>query len=261
MNIDKIQTILALGDLLDILRDLSALVEIVGPAPFEHYWLDDDHNLLHETVPYTPDDTLAEASTLSGAATYSKIIRGIARQVWQGKQLDAFSLMWDTVTDGMTAAWSQGAATCGISPDDFTLEERVRRDSLINEQRGHIFLFLEWVNTHRRDGPNKKLWRQILPRTNTWGNAFNKSFNEGQARACANQPLRWVLHGRRITKKPCKDCLKLNDRIYRASIWAKNRIFPQSFDLACSGFNCGCMFVAAPGAKLNKGKPPKLAKQ
>lgn len=250
-----------LGDLLDTLRGLSALVESTEPPPLEHYWLDDDGSLLHESIPYCPDDVLAEAVYPRDATLYTKEIRGIARMVWQGKAVDATRAMWGTVSIGLNAAWNKGAASCGILPGDLTMDEVIRRDMIIIQQRGYIAEFLTWVYTHRRDGPSKLLWRQIQPRVNMWGNAWNRSFNEAKVRACANQPTRWVLHGRHRTKQPCSDCLKMNGRVYRASVWSKHNIFPQSPNLACKGFNCGCMFFAAPGAKLNKGKPPRLSGQ
>jgi hypothetical protein len=244
------------------LRRAQRCAELDGKVV--HYWVDDDSGLIFsEVVEYAPTDVeLAEASTLPGAATYTKLIRGIARQVWRGARIDAFGLMWQTVGDGLTAAWALGAASCGIASAELTVDERIRRDMIIIEQRNYIFGFLEWVNIHRRDGENKLPWASINSRTNTWGNAWNKAYNEGKARACANQKLKWVLHGRRITKVSCVDCKKQNGRIYRASVWAKWQIFPQSFQLACKGFNCGCAFQdAGPDERTNRGRPPRLSGQ
>lgn len=228
----------ALTILLDALESISSIAS-VDPDSITRWWVDDKTGLvLSEAVAYAPTDTeLAEASVLPGASNYTKTIRGIARFVWQGQQVDAFPLMWDAVGTSISRAWAQGAASCGIASDELSLDELIRREMIIQEQRDHILGFLTWVHTHRRDGENKKLWRAIQPRINTWGNAWNKAFNEGKARACANQKLKWLLHGRRVTKVPCVDCKNLNGRIYRASVWARWQVFPQSFQLFCSGFN------------------------
>ena len=229
----------------------------------DHYWLDENGAICHEALDYTPTDIeLSEASTMQSAANYAKTMRGIARQVWRGERINAFPLMWGAVGQGIVQAWAQGAASCGVSEEELTNDERVRREMIIIEQRNHILPFLTWVHTHRRDGDNKLPWRSINSRAAMWGNAWNKAYNEGKARACANQKLEWVLHGRRVTKEPCRDCKKLNGRIYRASTWAKWQIFPQSFQLACKGFNCGCAFKdAEPDERVNRGRPPKLSGQ
>jgi len=182
--------------------------------------------------------------------------------MWQGLPIDGYTLMWDVVGIGITAAWRQGAASCGIAEDELSLEERIRRDMLINAQRGYIMGFVEWVYQHRRDGPDKLKLEQILARAALWGNAWNKAYNESKARACADQKMRWVLHGRRVTKESCPDCLRLNGRIYRASVWARYEIFPQSPMLACGGFKCGCSWGdVGPDEKVTPGRPPRLSGQ
>jgi len=226
----------ALRALLDAAEAIASVDDVGDLSEFNRYWLADDGALLSETVRLVDLD-LAEVDAGASATEYTKAIRGIARVVWQGKEIDAYSLMWSTVGDGMVNAWARGAASCGIADAELTVEERVRRDMLVIEQRNYIFGFLEWVHVHRRDGENKLLWGAIQPRINTWGNAWNKAYNEARARACGDQKLQWVRHKRRVTKKSCPDCLKLDGRIYRASIWAKYRIFPQSLELACSGYN------------------------
>lgn len=247
-----------LSDALDDLRDIGDF----DPVPITRYWLDADGALCQETTEYAASIELSEASATAGAALYAKIIRGIARHVWQGKPIDALQLLWDAVSVGLNDAWNQGARACGIAPDELTLDEQIRRNMLIVQQRQYIPGFLAWVNVHRRDGPDKKFWRQILPRTRSWANAWNRAYNEARARACGNEKLMWVLHGRHATKKPCDDCKKLNRRVYRASIWSKYNIYTQSPELACKGFNCGCAFrPAGPDANVTPGKPPRLAGQ
>jgi hypothetical protein len=248
-----------------LLDAAQAIADVDKPVPadrFTCYWLDESGALQSAEVELD-DAELSEVSADVSAASYTKEIRGIARLVWQGVQgIDAFGLMWNVVGIGMVNAWARGAASCGIDEPDLTVEERVRRDMLVIEQRNYVFGFLEWVHVHRRDGENKLLWAAIQPRINTWGNAWNRAYNEARARACGDIKLKWVLHGRRVTKKSCPDCLKLAGRIYRASIWAKYRIFPQSPELACGGFNCGCDWGdVGPDERATGGRPPRLSRQ
>lgn len=228
-------------------------------SSYTHYRVTESR-ILSETVEYEPTDQLTELA--GGAASYAKDIRGIARAAWQDLPIDGYSQMWDTVGLGVTDAWRQGAASCGIAESDLSPEERVRRDGMVVEQRGYIWNFITWIYDHRRDGPDKLLWRAVAARAALWGNAWNRAYNEAKARACANTKLRWVLHGRRVTKKSCPDCLKLNGRVYRASIWAKYAVFPQSPDLACGGFRCGCDWGdVGPDERVTPGRPPRLAGQ
>jgi hypothetical protein len=214
------------------------------------YHLDADGQLASELAEYQPDDTLAEQA---GAASYTKDIRGIARAVWQGLDIDAYSIMWDTVGLGIEKAWYQGAKSCGISEDELTLEEKLRRDTMITDQRNYIMGFLDWVHEHRRDGPEKLPFARIVSRANMWGHGWHSAYNEAMSRACANQKLRWVLGP---TKVHCNDCATYADRIYRASIWQKYDIRPQHPSLGCHGFGA-CAFEVTD-EKCNPGRPPRM---
>ena len=226
---------------------------------FTRYTLSDDGHIVSELAEYQPDDTLAEQRR---AESYAKDIRGIARAVWQSLPIDAYPMMWDVVGLGISTAWQQGAASCGISEDELTLDERIRRDIIINEQRNYIIGFIDWVYEHRRDGPSKAPLASILARAALWGNAWTRTYSEAKARACADLKLRWRLHGRRVTKESCVDCLKMDGRVYRASIWAKYSIFPQSPDLACGGWACGCSWEEVDASTpANRGRPPRLSGQ
>ena len=225
---------------------------------YTHYW-NDGAAILSESVEYEAPAILAEQA---GAEAYAKDIRGAALQAWLGLALDASTIMWDTVGLGIAAAWRDGAATCGISEDELSHEEKMRRDEIIREQRNYIPDFLNWVYAHRRDGPDKLLWRDILPRTVLWANAWDRTYNEAMVRACSDQKIRWVLHGERVTKEPCRDCLRLDGRIYRSSIWAKYEIYPKVSTLACGGWRCGCSWgEVGADEKVTPGRPPSLAGQ
>jgi len=220
---------------------------------YTSYYLDADGVLLAELVEYEPpDDALAELA--GGAASYAKDIRGVARAVWQGLPIDGYSLMWDTVGLGITDAWLQGAASCGIAADELTLEERVRRDVMINEQRGYIMGFLDWVYTHRRDGPDKLLLRIVLARAALWGNRWAQAYHAAKIQACSDQKLMWVLGP---TKDHCVDCSRLNGKVKRASQWQASGWQPQGSMLTCGGFRCLCSLIITD-APLSKGPLPRV---
>ena len=221
---------------------------------FTRYYLTESGELLSESVEYEPDDTLL--SEQAGADTYAKDIRGIARVVWQGLPLDGYSLMWDTVGLGITAAWAQGAASCGIAEEDLTLDERIRRDMLVNEQRGHIMGFLDWVYAHRRDGPDKLKQSVILARAAIWGNRWSQAYQVSMTMACANQKTMWMLG----PTEHCDSCLKLNGKAKRNSYWQRMGILPRvpgAPYLKCQGYNCQCT-LELTDEPLSKGPLPRL---
>jgi len=219
---------------------------------YTRYQIDDKGTaILSESVEYEPPAILAEQA---GAAAYAKDIRGIARAVWQNLPIYAYATMWDVVGLGITAAWRQGAATCGISEDELSLEEKTRRDEIITEQRSYVPGFLDWVYAHRRDGPDKLLWRQILPRTVLWANAWNKAQNISMTMACGNQKLMWVLGP---TKEHCHDCSRLDGKVKRASQWEASGWQPQGSMLTCGGWRCLCDLVITD-APLSKGYLPRV---
>jgi len=220
---------------------------------FTRYTLSDDGHILSELAEYEPDDTLAEQRR---AESYAKDIRGIARAVWQSLPIDAYPMMWDVVALGISTAWQQGAASCGISEGELTLDERIRRDIIINEQRNYIIGFIDWVYEHRRDGPDKLPLASIIARANTWQKGYLEAYNLAKMMACGNQKLMWMREVLRSVKQGCNDCLNYDGRVYRASTWHRYDIRPQHPGLGCHGFGA-CGFVVTD-EKCNPGRPPGM---
>lgn len=221
---------------------------------YTRYSLSPKGHILSETVEYEPPDTLTEIA--GGADSYAKDIRGIARAVWRSFPLDGYAIMWDTVGLGIADAWRQGAVSCGVAEDELTLEEKVRRDVMINEQRGYILGFLDWVYAHRRDGPDKLLLRVILARAALWGNRWSQAYQTSMTMACANQKTMWALG----PTEHCDSCLKLSGKVKRNSYWHRMGILPRvpgALYLKCRGYNCQCTLVPTD-EPLSKGPLPRL---
>lgn len=81
---------------------------------------------------------------------------------------------------------------------------------------------------------------QLLNRVAVWGTALLGVANIGMVHRRGNPELMWVFTP---GKEHCNDCLDLNGTIRRASEWRAQGPMPQSRDLECSGYNCGCYFV------------------
>jgi hypothetical protein len=97
----------------------------------------------------------------------------------------------------------------------------------------------------------------VFTRVELWVNGFQRIKTLAQTLACGDLKYEWQL-GMRLVH--CKDCKKLNGRVYRGSIWAKHDIYPRHWDLECRGVHCGCGLVQTD-KPLTPGFPPKLTYQ
>ena len=199
--------------------------------------------------------------TKHGLANYTQSLRRTAYALWIGAiTMGEFSSDFlDSMARGLSRAWREGAAEFGIAPDELNSQERLKLELLIAEN-------IPFINPLGADilagkkGVGK--WGPFKDRINrAWANRYNQMRNQGALLAAKNQKMEWVLHLAHFTKEPCEDCLKMNGRVYRREVWLKAQVFPQSRDLKCNGVNCGCKFRAAPDARINKGRPPKLFHQ
>ncbi|MCK4958401.1 MAG: hypothetical protein KAT00_03355 [Planctomycetes bacterium] len=199
--------------------------------------------------------------TKHGLADYTQSLRRPAYALWKGAiSLAEFATTFIAALHrGLSRAWREGASEFGIAPDELNSQERMKLELAIAENLQYINPFGADIIAGKK-GISK--WAPFKDRINrVWANRYNQMRNQGALLAAANQKMEWVLHLRHFTKEPCKDCLNLNGRVYRRETWLKAQVFPQSRDLECQGFWCGCGFRPAPEARVNRGRPPKLTGQ
>jgi hypothetical protein len=146
--------------------------------------------------------------------------------------------MMSTIRAGLTRAYAEGAAACGIMPAEYTFEEKIALEQTIVREQNYVGQFADAIE--KGDKANGGKLKPHMARAKMWVNRYNDVVNRAKVTACKNKKMKWVLHLVRPTKEPCKDCLKLNGRIYRAYTWQKWNVRPQSPDLACNGILCGC---------------------
>ena len=150
-------------------------------------------------------------------------------------------------------AWHEGAATCGIQPDELTDEELQALETEINQEITYIWQFsvdiIGDIISNRNSGGKLK---PLLDRVELWMNAYHRLKSQAQLMACADQKLKWVMDP---AQENCEDCQKYNGRVYRGSIWAKYGIQPQGSNLACGGWRCGCILVVTDDP-VTAGRPP-----
>ena len=186
---------------------------------------------------------------------YQKAINSAVRGLWSGVM--DYGEFWDamnaSIFRGLTAAWNEGAAKCGVSPGELTSEELQERQKAIYSEFNHVNDFAEAIEDKSKDNGGKL--GPLLSRAKLWGNRYRDLINRAKIAACKDKKMIWTLGD---TCKHCPDCLKYEGRVYRASVWDKWDVRPQHPGLACNGFNCKCS-LDPTDAPANKGRPPKLS--
>lgn len=195
------------------------------------------------------------AKSLEG---FGRSVRSAARILWRGDDPNALFNFADTlnaaVFRGYEQAWREGAKTCGILPEDRTPEEQVVLAEYISVAQSRILPLGDFIGTHSRANGGK--WGDLQPRLNVWINRYNEIVARAQQMSCKDTKLKWVYGD----TQHCSTCLKLNGRIYRASIWQAYDIYPQDTrpgHLNCRGFNCQCRFEPTT-EPVTPGRPPNV---
>lgn len=193
-----------------------------------------------------------------GKADFTLSLRAAVRGLWAGR-LDMFGFtetMIGAFQRHFEVAWREGAATCGIRPDERTEEETKRLSDLVNDQIPYVLPLGEYIQENNK--AEGGLLRVPLKRLPPWINRYDEVKAIAQLMACGNTKLVWRL-GK--TVEHCKTCLKLNGRVMRASRWKELDIWPQDTrpgKLDCHGFNCDCRLEKTE-KRATPGKLPRLS--
>ena len=202
-----------------------------------------------------------QATISESKAGFKQDLRALSRLLWTGaiEQGEYINRMYGSIDRYLSEAFYAGAKTVGVKPADMTFEEHTELLRMLTQQHQYIPTLSQAIWDNRK-GVGKLT--PLLRRLDMWVNAYSKFKNEAAALVGKNLKLMWKLHGLRKTEKSCGDCLRLDGRIYRASVWKKWDVRPQHPALACSGILCGCAFFPAPaGTRVTPGRPPKLSGQ
>jgi hypothetical protein len=150
-----------------------------------------------------------------------------------------------------TRAWEDGAAECGVKPTELTQEERDRLEEEIWSELSHTGKFADAIVAGSKANGGKL--GKLTGRIPMWVNRYQGVRYLAKIYACGDQKLMWVMNP---VKEHCEDCLMLNGRIYRASLWKESGWEPRSRDLACRGYKCGCELVNTD-LPATPGRPPR----
>ena len=175
---------------------------------------------------------------LKTLAGYQLNLRAAAYGLWSGKMDfdQAFGQIFEAIDRGLPQAWAEGAASCGILPDEYSPEERTALAQAVASEKNHVFALLEWIEQNSQENGGAR--GTAYSRLDVWINRYRDVVNRAKAMACSDQKLRWVLG----PTEHCTTCAKLSGRIKRGSYW-QSHVMPQSppnGQLECGGWNCQC---------------------
>jgi hypothetical protein len=193
----------------------------------------------------------------TGIDDFALSLRASVRGLWAGRRglFDFVDNMVSILNRHLENAWREGAAECGIRPDERTPEETARLQDFINGQIQFVPAFGQFIaeNSKAEGG----LLRTSLKRLPPWINRYNEVKAIATTMACADEKYQWFLGQ---TVEHCRTCLKLNGRVMRGSRWRELDVHPQDTrpgKLECRGFNCDCR-LRKTGRRVTPGPLPKL---
>jgi hypothetical protein len=189
------------------------------------------------------------------ADSYRRNIRAAVRALWLGAMdIDQFfSAMDSIIRIGIPQAWYEGAAECGVKPNELRPEERIEIERAIASELNYVIGFGDAIEAGNKASGGKLT--PLMMRADLWVNRFNQVKERGKGMACADQKAKWV-YGDTIDH--CDDCSRAVGRVYRLSTWEKYGWVPGSKELACGGWRCKCQRVPTD-EPCTPGRPPILS--
>lgn len=213
-------------------------------------------DMTNASIPINPLVVKARPNTSGfdyGEADYGRSVRSAFHAFWNGT-LDRFGFVDEMVmgiSRGYRNAWYTAIAECGLTPDDMTIEERNALEFEINNEYTYLLKVADFVEENSKANGGK--FATVRNRSDLWSNRYRAVKSLARMMSCGDTKMEWVYGD----TKHCSDCMMLNGKVYRASVWRANRLEPGSYDLECHGFNCRCQLL--PTSKpSSRGRPPML---
>lgn len=189
-----------------------------------------------------------------GLEEYQRSLRSPVRGLWQGviSESEFADAMLSVIDRGLTRAFQEGAAECGIAADELTQDEQEALAGIVAEEFSHVGDFGAAIVQNSRAAGGQLT--PLFTRLELWVNRYRDATNQAKAITCRDSKMIWIIGP---TEESCRDCTNYNGRVYRASVWEKNGIRPQHPNLACHGYRCLCQ-LQPTDAPINKGRPPRM---
>lgn len=185
-------------------------------------------------------------------------IRAAVRGLWLGAltRSQFIDSMTTTLENGLNYAWRDGAEACDVPPEDWTTAEVKQMSNYIDNQVSFVPSFADDIKADSK--AKGGTIDQFLSRADIWANRYNELRDIARLIYCEDERLEWRVDK---SKENCRTCLPLDGWVKRASYWRdwsdETGIYPQSENLICGGYHCGC--GRYPTRKpISKGRPPVI---
>lgn len=165
--------------------------------------------------------------------TYSRELRNAARGLWRGELNPAafFDSVQSTIRREIRFAWIAGAREAGIKASELTMKEELEiLDAIVNETQ-HITVLGQFVQAKSQNAytvkgtPKKYPTPDVYARLDLWALRYLDIKNKAKMMAAGDPKLKWLLGNR---KEHCPSCLKLANKVKRASTWLDIGVRPQN---------------------------------
>jgi len=189
---------------------------------------------------------------------YRASLRPAIRGLWNGSldYYEAYEDMMSSIRRYFREAFLASAKLCGIAEDELTPEERRALEQAILNEYDFIdgLLVAVQANSRAEGGKLKPLYRRL----DKWVTRYKDLESQAMQMTCADRKLAWRMN----PAEHCVSCLKLSNKVKRASYWREHDIRPQSPKLQCmidaGGTTvCKCNFEITDET-LSKGPLPRL---
>lgn len=187
----------------------------------------------------TPPELVIKAKSDTRLEDYARSVRGYVRGLWSGSMsfFEYVDTMVALIERGLRNAWYDGAAECGIKPDELSPEELYELHNAVNTEIQYI---MDYANTiFAGSKANRGKLRALMPRSEMWVLRYTDIRNRARVLACGDQKLLWEYGD----TQHCNSCLALNGKVKRASFWRQAGVTPQHPPnpyLECRGYRCRC---------------------
>jgi hypothetical protein len=238
-------------DIATVFVPLNVLEDIANESPWQ-YVVE-----VGSKQRYLIPPTIPQERGGGGFGRYAKAMRDNVRGLWMEELgfADFLDSMFLTITNGLTRAFNEGLKKCDPPSSEITAEARAVLDSIIANEIQWSGKFGDFILDNTRESGSKLA--PLLQRAEMWALTYPETTNTALLHCPNNPNLIWKYGA---TKEHCTDALRLHGKIYKAAVWRKFGIVPQSSDLECGGWRCACTLTPTD-EKAIPGRPPKLTGQ
>jgi hypothetical protein len=173
-------------------------------------------------------------------AAYELHVWSYMREYFTGG-VDAFGfidLMAAEIDNQYWRAWREGAAELNVFPEDFTDDDNVQIESMIQANINYLDGIAGDIEAFIAEGnhTDAEFNQRFRARAALWGNGYESVVNDAKLWFGDKEKLEWVYGD----AEHCSTCLALNGIVAWSREWNEANVKPQGDMLECGGWQCKC---------------------